>query len=340
MKRPFLISLLCCLLPLTASAQEKDSFFRDLNDFLNMRENKSYAKLDSNYIGRYPYHWDARLFAKSTGLNIVLDGNGSGHLTTGMSTRAGVGLSYRGVGLSYSRAIGRPIDIDLSFDSYGKHFGFEYAFRVSNDLKGEIAFPYLPPLETNENVVLFSNKLNLFYNFNSRFSYAAAIKQTMIQRRSAGSFIIGASWWIWDIMQLQDDENALSAQNNWVFEIYQSNLWYNRISIGAGYGYNLVLGREHWLLHASAIPMWTVYESATLRTENQRLVTRYPYGLVSFTGSARAGVYYRWGTRWSLGFSGVGNLMVSKNNHDLVGKQYDRFLAQEWQMTLSLGVRF
>ena len=337
--RRFLL-LFSIFLSLAASALEKkDSFWRDLNDFLNMRENKKYAKLDSNYIGRYPYHWNARLFYNSTGLRINVDGVNEVDLATGMNHRVGVGLSYRGLGLSYSRALGQKLNFNFAIDSYGKHFGFEYALRFTTALKGTAHTPTSDgPLET---LVLGESRLNLFYSFNPRFSYAAAMKQSQIQRRSVGSFIASVSWSVWDVVSLdgfgtvKDPEDVTS-----VFDLLKSNLLYNRVSIGAGYGYNWVFGNQHWLMHGSLVPMWTVYEATTDWEKGKRSHHPYPYGWVTFCATARAAITYRWGERWSLGLNGVINQMVSRNHLNDKTADFRRFGAQDWQFSLSLAFRF
>ena len=339
--RRILIAFLFLCVALAASAQKKENFFTDLNDFLDMRANKSYARMDSTYIGRYPNRWDARLFYKSWGQHVLFNGTESWNLTSGMRHRLGLGLSYRGIGLSYSWALQKEaFSVDLSFDSYGKHFCFEYAFRGTNELSGSVSLPGGEDIDTEKNpLVLFSNNLNLFYSFNPRFSYAAAMKQTQIQKRSAGSLIAGVSWSVWAIMSLNGDIADITVREL-VNNFYKANTLYNRISIGAGYGYNLVLGQSKWLLHASLVPMWSVFETIGNRKGTDRKVTRYPYGWVSFTGTARAGIYYRWGTRWSIGFSGVINQMLSKNTLKSQGNNYPRVGAQEWQMRLSFAFRF
>ena len=192
MKRLLLLFFL--FLSLTAAAQQrKDSFWNDLNDFMNMREDKGYAKLDSNYIGRYPYHWDARLFYTSNGLHFTSQGSGAIDLTTGMNHRVGVGLSFRGLGLSYSFAIGKKLNFNFAIDSYSKHFCIEYALRFTGGLKGNAISPggEIPNIDK---IYLGESRMNLFWSFNDRFSYAAAMKQSKIQRRSAGSFIASVSW--------------------------------------------------------------------------------------------------------------------------------------------------
>lgn len=332
MKR--LLTLILLLVSLTATGQKKkDNFFHDLNEFLEMREQKAYAKLDTSYIGRYDYPWNGKTFIKSTGLHMSSTFGGNIALATGLRQRVGLGISYRGFGLSYSRALGKRFNVDLGIDSYGKHFCFEYTLKATTDLAGSI---HLTTGDYNvddvNKLLLFSNKLNLLYSFNSRFSYAAAMKQSKIQRRSAGSFIAGLSWAVWDILIL--DENP-----SW-YDMYEFNYFYQRFSIGAGYGYNLVLGRQHWLLHASLVPMWSFYEMQGYRSKG--VVTResYPYGHFAFAGTARAGVYYRWGDRWSVGFSGVVNQMVSSNLISRKNPDYMRFGAQEWHMNITLNCRF
>ena len=134
-------------------------------------------------------------------------------------------------------------------------------------------------------------------------------------------------------MIFMDEDGSLDS-------FYKANYFYQRFSVGCGYGYNLVLGQQHWLLHASLVPMWTVYEMQGWRKDGVRERENYPYGKIAYTGTARLGVYYRWGTRWSLGFSDVVNQMASMNRFSAQAPDRQRFGAQEWQMKLSLGYRF
>jgi len=326
--------LLFCALP--AAGQGGDSFLFDLNDFLDMRANKSYAKSDTTYIGRYPYHWDARTFYKSTGMHVVSSFGGDINLSTGMINRVGVGISYRGLGLSYSFALGRKLGLDLSFDSYGRHFCFEYSLKATKDLKGTIQMAESGTTrEVANDLLLIASKLNLFWSFNPRFSYAAAMKQTRIQRRSAGSVIAAFSWAAWDLLFTTDKDTSI----DWT-AFYESNYFYQRFSLGLGYGYNLVLGKEKWLIHASLVPMWTFYEMQQWRTRSVKERINRPYGWFDFAGTARAGIYFRWTDRWSIGFSGVVNQWVSSDHLFKKAVNYHRFGAQEWQMRLSLAYRF
>lgn len=339
MKRLLFALLLMGLLPFSAFAQREDSFWKDLNDFLDLRADKAYAKLDSHYIGRYPYRWDARLFLNTAGLHLVTEGPGYVQLSTGMSNRIGLGLSFRGVGLSYSVALGKAMNFDFGFSSYGTRFGFEYTLRGSSELSGVVSLPGQPQHRAeNGDLTLLASNLNLFYNFNPRFSYAAAMKQSAIQRRSAGSFIVAASWTIWDVMEAGPD--ILSRNTSLQTFLVVNNMFYNRYSVGAGYGYNLVMGQERWLLHASVIPMWTFYDATTRRVGGVSTKYKRPMGRFAATGTARAGIYYRWGTRWSLGLNGIVNQMASSSSLRRDQEGYQHFGAQDWQARLSLGFRF
>ena len=338
MKRfPFLLLLL--LLPLTASAQ-KDNFWTDWNNYLDYRAAKRYAELDSNYVGRYPYRWDARVFYNTDGLHLSTSGTDSDvRLATGMANTVGIGLSFRGVGLNYSVALGKKRNFDFGFASYGKRLGFEYSLRVSSRLSGEVSWFGLPRQQAERgDLTLMASNLTVLYNFNPRFSYAAAMKQNAIQRKSAGSFLLAASWTGWDVLGAGPD--IISKQTSLQTLLEVTNMLYLRYSIGAGYGYNLVLGQEHWLLHASVIPMWTFYDTTIRRVNGVAKYYHRPLGPFSITGTARAGIYYRWGTRWTIGLNGVVNQMASSTSLRRSQEGYQRFDAQDWQARLSVGYRF
>ena len=340
MKRLLLLPLL--LVPFSLSAQKPDSFLKDLDGLFQRRSDLNYASSDTTYIGRYDYRFDARLFYRTSGLHLCTEGLGNSQLSTGLQNKIGIGLAYRGVGLAYSIGLGDNTrrSLSLGLDGYGKHFGFEWSYNGSKGLTGSFEIPGWEPIQAGKGtLMLMANTLNLFYIFNPRFSYSAAMKQQAIQRRSAGSFIAGINWSVWDIVTLPEGFNL---RENFIPELYKNNYLCDRISIGTGYGYNLVLGRQHWLLHASLVPMWTVYDATVLRKDWEKTrVAR--YFRLGFTTTARTGVYYRWGDRWSIGCSGVINQMSShRRNVGVDGTTYPRlrFGSQHWQTNLSLGYRF
>lgn len=330
--------LILILLPPAATAQKRDSFLRDLDAFFEMRSIKSYAKLDSTYIKRYPNVWDARLYGNTAGMHIVSEGLGYVSLSTGWNTRTGVSLGYRGLALSYSVALGRKMNFDLNLSTFGR-LGIDFTLRATSRLQGPINLEGIPVKEAGEgDLTLLASNVNVFFCFNKNFSYAAAIKQSDIQRRSAGSFIAATSWIMWDILGAGPD--IISRQTSLQTLLDTPNFFYNRVSIGCGYGYNLVLGQEHWLLHGSFIPMWSFLENSIRLLDGESIKVKYPAGRLAFVGTMRSGVYYRWGTRWSIGLSGVLNQMVTTNSIKREKAEYQRYGAQDWQARLSLAFRF
>ena len=338
MKKGLFILLL--FLSFAAYGQKRDNFFRDLDDFFEMRAIKALNKIDTNYVLRYPYRFDARLFANTSGMHIATQGLGNIDLSTGMSNRVGVSFGYRDIALSYSVGLGKTLGFDFGLSSYGKHFCFEINLKATNNLSGQVTFPDRQIVANNgDELTLLESNLMLLYSFNPRFSLGAAMKQTAIQRRSAGGFLIGMSWTVWDVLAAGSDE-IFSRETSIASLLAIPKIFYNRYSVGAGYGYNLVLGQSHWLLHASAIPMWTFYDSTTYRYMNTKTHRPHPMGVITVTGTARAGVYYRWGDRWSIGLSGVLNQMASRNKIHRSDPEFQRFSAQEWQSRLALSYRF
>ena len=96
--------------------------------------------------------------------------------------------------------------------------------------------------------------LNGYYVFNGRrYSQAAAYNQSVIQRRSAGSFLLGATWYQ-SSFDYSDVENSIFmelARGVGRLKVHQAN-------IGIGYGYNFVPFRG-FVINAMAMPTFSVY---------------------------------------------------------------------------------
>ena len=77
----------------------------------------------------------------------------------------------------------------------------------------------------------------------------------------------------------------------------------SNIGLGAGYGYNFVLGRR-WLLHISAIPTFIVYSHTSLKYDEERIPLHYHFPEFIVTG--RSSAVYQWRNKF-LGISMVYN---------------------------------
>ena len=192
--------------------------------------------------------------------------------------------------------------------------------------------------------------VNLYYNFNHRrFSCPAVFSQSTIQRRSAGSWQLGASILKHDI---HFDYSALPAElfvetetKNQYASLERLHYW--DYSLTFGYAYNWVPARN-WCVGLSVTP--TVgYKHATSQTViledesgdeqeadpsfmtrlNEVLVRR---GNFNFGGTGRLGVIYNNG-RWFTGLFGVVHHFRYRRN-DL------RFLNTFGTVNLCVGFYF
>jgi hypothetical protein len=157
--------------------------------------------------------------------------------------------------------------------------------------------------------------VNAYYAFNHRcFSYPAAFMQSYIQRRSAGSFLLAVSG--------QGQKAETKAQ-------YVSVLRVTNIGIGGGYGYNWV-PRQHWLLHLSGLPTFTVYSNTSLKVNDERIPLDYHFPEVIIT--ARGAVVREFGNMF------VGTSMVF--NFTNIGDRSKLAVHNiKWRTRLFVGFR-
>ncbi len=131
-----------------------------------------------------------------------------------------------------------------SFDG-AQHFGL---FDLISDLYEQPRSSYLDPESNNVKTFFVEG----YYVFNHRkFSLPAALRSSMIQKRSAGSFIIMANYY-----QSRYRSNELFLGD---YDVFRTN----QVSLGGGYGYNWSFNGGRLLFHLSSIPMISLYQHAT-----------------------------------------------------------------------------
>ena len=189
-------------------------------------------------------------------------------IKTTPSTYAGVWAGYRGYGFGYSWNVGGDNGSILTFGATGGSYGINLRIHSFSNDNPEVHYKGLFTTGTNTETVSNNEStplaspiktrtllLDAYYMFNGkRFSYAAAYDQSVIQKRSAGSFMVGAMYYHSHI-NYADDKNA-----DFILlmdDIGRIKQW--QFSIGAGYAYNLVPCRG-LLINAMFMPMLTVYD--------------------------------------------------------------------------------
>lgn len=193
-------------------------------------------------------------------------------------TTVSVGVNYMGIGINLAlnpaKLAGKYHDFELNFTKYGNQWGGEVSYQDAKNFSGWIdkegeGEKDLP----TENMQVRTLNVNFYYAFNHRrFSYPAAFTQTYIQRRSAGSFLLAASY--------QGQWGNAEADG------HSLSLRLNNIGIGAGYGYNCVPS-EKWLLHISALPTFIVHSntSAAMDEKDAPLHYHFPEVIITSRGA-------------------------------------------------------
>ena len=176
----------------------------------------------------------------------------------------GFWVGYRGTGFSYSKSLTKNAGRYYSISSTGAKYGFNFRLRRFNtqDAKfsatdyenGQTTGKYDTDVKMPSPVWIRSVYINGYYVFNGRrYSQAAAYNQSVIQRRSAGSFLVGATWYqsSFDYADIKNVLFMIIGHGIYRAKVHQAN-------IGVGYGYNWVPLRG-LVVNVMAMPTVSVY---------------------------------------------------------------------------------
>ncbi len=246
---------------------------RQLQLFL---DNKAKKKVDPHYIEVPDKPWRVILRYKEAAVYVDYDNSiefpgwnetSDWRLSIEPPASASVGFwaGYRGTGISYSKSVAKNAGRNFSFSTTGAKYGFNFRLRRFNtsdvtlqatDYKdGKVVDT---PIDRAYNmpapIWIRSVYFNGYYVFNGRrYSQAAAYNQSVIQRRSSGSLLVGATWYqsSFDFSDYQNIIFMLLSHNVGKIKVHQANL-------GIGYGYNWVPLRG-LVVNAMAMPTFSVY---------------------------------------------------------------------------------
>lgn len=327
MKTKTLISL--CLLLWTGAttpihAQKLIKILRHNHNLLNERYNR--VNVDTAYITRPQTKWTVKGRLNVSGAElesegIDMDRGFKTHVASDYKSTVSVGVNYMGIALSLAlnpaKLMGKYKDYELNLRSYNNRWGVDFIYQDSRNFKGWYQDEGEPRIDLPADVLsMQSLNLNFYYAFNNRrFSYPAAFTQSYIQRRSAGSFLLGISG---------------QGQNTETKGDFQSKLKVTNLGIGAGYGYNWVPGR-HWLIHISALPTFTVFSNTSLKVNDERIPLHYHFPEVIIT--ARGAIVRQFGNIF------VGTNMVFNYTNIGDSKQL-AVMNTKWRNQLFVGFRF
>ena len=268
-----------------ADAPEKGSKVRNLvkkaKDYADQR---SVSDVDTFYIQTPDRPWrisvDSYLSQSDLQMKSTIDGSAiysdvvgplkcDPRIRTDVCTSVGVRVGYKGFAVHYAINVAGEKGRDFSLSSAGSWYCAHLRLHEFKTSEPEVKYEgnFVNIYEGTTDFMSFTDKWNLdspikartlvmdgYYIFNKRrFSYKAAYRQSVIQRRSAGSWLAGAMLYYSDFRYDKDPNANLILSMGDVGRIRQ---W--QANVGAGYGYNFVPAKG-WLISAMAMPMLTLY---------------------------------------------------------------------------------
>ena len=279
--------ILCCLIcSLNVVAQEKETIdsvstqeskpnlMERLHQVQQYLDAKAKAKVDPHYIEVPDKPWRVILRYKENMVDVdysqSVDIPGTNDhsdwnlcFEPPVASSVGFWVGYRGTGFSYSKSLTKNAGRYYSFSTTGARYGFNFRLRRFNTQDAEFSStdyengkvtPYDTIVSMDAPVWIRSVYVNGYYVFNGRrYSQAAAYNQSVIQRHSAGSFLLGATWYqsSFDYSDIRNFLFMIIGHGIHRVKVHQANL-------GVGYGYNWVPLRG-LVVNAMAMPTVSVY---------------------------------------------------------------------------------
>ena len=299
-----LLSVVCCLSEIHAESRLK-RFWTKTDSILTAHYYKT--PYDTNYVVRPEGKLTLKLRGNQTGNSLrakgtVHDLNFRSNLSTKHKTTISIGAAYRGLSAAYSinpaKLKGFYDDYELNVNYYASRFCIDASYQRSSSLSGDMSFgdKTIQMKEGEADMKVFN--ITGYYVFNHRrYCVSAAYNQSYIQRRSAGSWLVGLSYQGGNIKT--SDERKEQHPDDHDVRIYVGH-----VGIGGGYGYNLVLGKK-WLINLTLLPTFVVYNrnKLTINDESQH-AGRMKFNMLF---NERAAIVYNFSPRYFLGLSAVAN---------------------------------
>ncbi len=262
-----------------AEETNKSKLLNKAKDFVDKRWVKN---VDTLYIQNPKQVWrislDSYLSQSDLLMKSVIDGTNIGaegdvkcqpRIRTDVSTSVGVRVGYKGLAAHYAINVAGDKGRDFSLSSSGTWYCVHFRLHEFKTKEPQVHYEGnfysedtgAPEWESRTDKWILTSPIKAktmvldgYYIFNKRrFSYKAAYRQSVIQKRSAGSWLAGAMFYYSDF-RFDDVANAQLILN--MGDVGRIKQW--EANIGAGYGYNFVPAKG-WLISAMAMPMVTLY---------------------------------------------------------------------------------
>lgn len=246
-------------------------------------------------------------------------------LSTDLRATASVAATYygitAGVAVNPAQFSGKKYkDWELNLNAYFNRFGIEVGYQYAKTLSGDIS-DVNETFHLDKGLVRLSNiYVTGYYAFNHRrFSYPAAFTQSYIQKKSAGSWLVGFSY-----------QGGSIKTTGKATELYgtEARLYVGNFAIGGGYGYNLVA--KKWLFHLSAQPNVIIVNSNNTKINGEKTSEslHFPEMIIN----SRAAILYNISPKYFVGST----VLV---NTSLLGDTDDYTRQVKWRARAFFGMR-
>lgn len=248
-------------------------------------------------------------------------------LKTSHKTTLSIAGIYRGIGIGLAinpaKWKGVYKDYEFNLNYYSSRLSLDASYQRSTTLAGDIRRGDNKERLEKDDVTMKVLNLAGYYTFNHRrFSYPAAFTQSYIQRRSAGSWLVGFSYQGGTIKTT--DELKQRSPN-----APDTRIHVGHFGIGGGYGYNWVFHRK-WLLHFSMLPTFVVYNHNNFTVNGERKKAQHMRFNMIF--NERAAIVYNFSPRYFAGITLVMNNSIFDDDIVVVNQN-------KWRARASFGVR-
>lgn len=261
---------------------------------------EEFSKVDTNYIEPQKYNYAFMLQNTNTieAYRFNSKSNQSILLTPTPSKRIGPYFGWRWIFLGYTFDIShlwnKSNKQEFNLSLYSSLLGVDLFYKITgNDYKIKrinLGDKYKNMQFNNlafDGFKATTKGINLYYIFNhNKFSYPAAFSQSTIQRRSAGSPLLGVGFSMhtigvdWNKLELLMQQTFPYQHTNLIDESMKvKTVEYTDFSITGGYAYNWAFTRN-WLL-SSSLSIGVAYKSTQTNikdeNKNNKLVSSHQF---------------------------------------------------------------
>lgn len=239
----------------------------------------------------------------------------------------GAGFQYKWLGLTFTykmpginnddEKFGETTQFDLQASLYMRKFVVDFGlhrykgFYIDNPKNLYPDRLNSDPYPQREDLTTTFMGGDLLYIFNNKkFSYRAAFVQNELQKRSAGSFILGAYF---SLLRIQSEGNIISPELEGLFskEVHFEQANYRNYGISVGYAHTFVIKKKFFFSISTNIGA-AIQDSKIINVDPVLNATKTEFAPKVFS---RMSAGYHWGKYFIVTTLQVDNFLLNKTEH-------------------------